>query len=69
MKKKVKHKRFISIIKACNLIIKKDNGGFLGIKLITTIYTLKSKLTRLDRYTNRKSYRGILNTLLDFHGF
>ena len=68
MRKRVKHKRFISIINACNLIIKKDRG-FLGIKLVTMIYTLKSKLTRLDRYTNRKSYRGILRTLIDFNGF
>ena len=66
--KKVKHRRYMSIIKACKFMRKKDKG-FLGIKLITTIYALKSKLTRLDRYTNRKSYRGILRTLIDFHGF
>lgn len=61
MKKKVKHKRFISIIKACKIMRKKDKS-FFGINRFH--YSIKIKLIKFDKLINRvNSYLDLLATL------
>lgn len=60
--KKVKYKRYKSVIKACNLIRKYDRS-FLGIKTIN--YYIKAKLYILLRISNRNknNYSKIFNVI------
>ena len=60
MKNRVKHKRYIAIIKACKLIRIRDKS-FLGFN--TLKYAVTSKLTKLDKLIRRKSYSDILKAI------
>ena len=61
MRKRVKHKRYISIIKACKLIRIRDKS-FLGFNSLK--YAVTSKLTKLDKLIcHRKSYSDILKAI------
>lgn len=60
--KKVKYKRYKSVIKACKLIRKYDKS-FLGIK--TTCYYVKAKIYIILRISNRNknNYSKIFNVI------
>ena len=61
MKKKVNHRRYMSIIKACKFMRKKDKS-FFGINRFH--YSIKIKLIKFDKIVNRvNSYLDLLTTL------
>ena len=64
-KREVKHKRYISIIKACKLIRIRDKS-FLGFNSI--IYVVKIKIAKFERYLKHNKKLPIMITSVQYPG-